>query len=414
MELKKHVAVIHSNNKLSLLQRKIANALLFNAYRELLDKDEHSIHIAVLCKAIGYGSNDYKTIKKALVNLLATVLEWNLVDGARIDQKGEIWNASSIISDASINGPICTYSYSNKMRQLLYHPDLYGRIDLYVQSKFKSTYGLALYETCCRFQNLDHSPWIDINTFRRLMGVEDDKYKVFRDFKSRVLDKALEEVNQYSPLRVEAHLRRVNQKVIDISFTIRSETVITVPRLPEHSDIPDILKTRFGFSKRQIELTLEQYEPAYIAQKIAMIEASKSYRAGRIQNLAKYLLKALQDDYQPPKASKELEQLPANNMVDFSDHARKQKVELEHEYSRFLQKEVMKLVDQLPPEQLQTLVKKFEAYMKRAVRGIYTEIYRRDGLANPLIKDQLYAFIRKEQLPILAKVKTFEEWVRVV
>ena len=38
LELKKHVAVIHSSNKLTLLQRKIANALLFNAYEELLTR----------------------------------------------------------------------------------------------------------------------------------------------------------------------------------------------------------------------------------------------------------------------------------------------------------------------------------------------------------------------------------------
>ena len=34
LELKKHVAVIHSNSKISLLQRKISNALLFHAYDE--------------------------------------------------------------------------------------------------------------------------------------------------------------------------------------------------------------------------------------------------------------------------------------------------------------------------------------------------------------------------------------------
>lgn len=44
-ELKKHVAIIHSSNKISLLQRKISNALLFNAYDDLLTKDEHEIHV---------------------------------------------------------------------------------------------------------------------------------------------------------------------------------------------------------------------------------------------------------------------------------------------------------------------------------------------------------------------------------
>jgi hypothetical protein len=149
LELKKHVAAIHSSNKLSLVQRKIANALLFNAYDELLAKEEHQINVRTLCNLIGYDSNDYKTIKKALINLLSTVIEWNLVDGSRLDAEG-IWNASSIIADASIDGAVCTYSYSNKMKKLLYSPELYGRLNMVVQAKFQSTYGLALYENCIK------------------------------------------------------------------------------------------------------------------------------------------------------------------------------------------------------------------------------------------------------------------------
>ena len=44
-ELKKHAATIHCSNTLSLLQRKISNALLYHAYKELLLKEEHEITI---------------------------------------------------------------------------------------------------------------------------------------------------------------------------------------------------------------------------------------------------------------------------------------------------------------------------------------------------------------------------------
>ena len=90
LELKKHVATIHSSNTLSLLQRKIANALLYNAYNDLFIKEEYQIHIGSLCKLIGYDSNDHKLIKKALVNLLSTVIEWNLVDGNKVDTEENI------------------------------------------------------------------------------------------------------------------------------------------------------------------------------------------------------------------------------------------------------------------------------------------------------------------------------------
>ena len=74
IELKKHVSTIHCANALSLLQRKIANALLFHAYEDLLIHEEYRISIRELCELIGYDSHDYKSIKKALVDLLSTVI----------------------------------------------------------------------------------------------------------------------------------------------------------------------------------------------------------------------------------------------------------------------------------------------------------------------------------------------------
>mgnify|MGYP001954336267 CR=1 FL=1 len=52
--LKKHVAAIHCSNTLSLLQRKISNALLFNAYDKLLDQEEHEITKKLLLEVAGY------------------------------------------------------------------------------------------------------------------------------------------------------------------------------------------------------------------------------------------------------------------------------------------------------------------------------------------------------------------------
>ena len=83
LELKKHVGLIHSVNKLSLLERKIANALLFNAYEMLLTKTEHQIHISDLANLIGYDSNDHKVLKKSLMSLISTVMEWNILDKDR-------------------------------------------------------------------------------------------------------------------------------------------------------------------------------------------------------------------------------------------------------------------------------------------------------------------------------------------
>ncbi|RDI36955.1 replication initiation protein [Aquicella lusitana] len=405
LELKKHVAVIHSSNKLTLLQRKIANALLFNAYKELQEKDEHTIHIAKLCEIIGYDSNDHKTIKKSLINLISTVLEWNLIDGERLDSEG-VWNASSIIAGASIDGAICTYSYSSQMRRLLYRPNIYGRLDMMVQAKFQSTYGLALYENCNRFQDIGQTPWFTLAKFRKLMGVEEGKYKIFRDFKTRVLDKAVEEVNKYSTLNISPQMRKQNRQVVSIQFLIKKPklSVISISNEPTQNNIAEILKEKFGLSARQITQVLTDHAELYIKEKIDLVISSPSFKNGKVKNLANYLLSALRDDYQTSKTSA-VSVVPTVNDINSDNRS---SVELQTKFGRFQESELFKLFVGLSERKKNSLLNKFEKFLV----GVYEQVYAREGFKNVLIQEQLCHFLKKINHELVDKLPSYEEWLK--
>ena len=408
LELKKHVATIHSTNKLSLLQRKISNALLFNAYDDLLEKDEHQVHIGELCRVIGYNSNDHKIIKKALVELLSTVLEWNLVDGERVNgnEKG-IWNASSIIADASIDGPICTYSYSNKMKKLLHHPELYGRLNMAVQAKFQSSYGLALYENCIRYQDIGQTPWFEILQFRKLMGIEEGKYKIFRDFKTRVLDKAVEEVNKYSPITIDPQLRKQSRQVIAIQFLIKkSKRLALVEGASVSTDtmgLSGILKESFGLSKKQIHEVLATYEEGYIREKIALIESSPSFQAGKVKNLARLLLCALKDDYQATKSSSDRVggDVRRKKQVDLDLKEQKRLIdEREKEYSAYRTQIIDHAIENLAVAERQRFMERFFQYSAESIKTVLKlqrGKYTKDTVLNsPHIRASLRQFAEQE------------------
>ncbi len=406
MELKKHVAVIHSSNKLSLLQRKIANALLFNAYPNLQYKDEHVIHIRTLCELIGYDSNDHKTIKKSLVDLLSTVLQWNLVDGDKLDKEG-VWNASSIIADAGIDGAICTYSYSNKMRNLLYRPNLYGRLDMHVLAQFKSGYGLALYENCNRFQDIGQTPWFELETFRQLMGVEVGKYKQFKDFKTRVLDKAIQEVNQFSTLEITPQLKRQNRQVRSIQFLIRKGKSLTASPVGDAApNLMERLKTDYSLSERQAANVISNYDEAYILEKIHLIEASPSFTNGKIKNVARYLLKALSDDFKPakpaaPKRAKKvvepLKKVTKSSALKPEEHS---------DFTRFQNKWLVQSFEASTAANQKTILKDFE----KMLSGVYRNLFLREGLSNILIKDKLCEYLRLKNHGLLADMPTVQAW----
>jgi hypothetical protein len=396
LELKKHVAAIHSANKISLVQRKIANALLFNAYHELLECSEHRISIKELCALTGYHSHDYQAIKQALISLLSTVVEWNLVDKDRVDEAG-VWNASSIIADASITGSVCTYSYSGKMKQLLYNPLVYGRLNMQTQAKFKSSYGLALYENCIRYQNIEITPWFLVELFRKLMGVPEDKYGIFRDLKRRVIDKAVLEVNTHATFSITPQYQKQGRQVLAIRFKIKhaedqpqlSDVVIKPPSALTHR-----LTQEFGLTMPQIEALCAKYDEAYILEKIGDIVASPSYREGKIVNLAKYLEGALKGAYK--KLAVE-----GGGLLAAKSESANPPIALQHKlaFRKYQEDYILAYYQGLDDKARKKLLAEFEKLLEG---GLYLAIYHRDGLQNVLICDQFFVFIKVSH----------EEWLR--
>lgn len=375
-ELKKHVATIHSNNKLSLIQRKIANALLFNAYPYLNELNEYQISIKELCVLTGYDSHDYKTIKKALIALLSTVIEWNLVDGSKMEGS-EVWNASTMIADARIDGSVCTYSYSNRMRELLFNPMIYGRLNMLVQAKFKSSYGLALYENCVRYQNIKNTPWFKLDLFRKLMGIECDKYPIFRDLKRRVIDIAVREVNELSNITIETEYEKQFRNVVALRFLIESNQEKQIKNLEIHSSssITEKLRNDFGCRPEEIIKLMKLYNETYILEKIAAIKKTPNFKEGKILDLSKYLKRVLKNNETNAITAKisnkdNKSEQNVTNTIDISSH-----------YESLDEKEKKKLIQA------------FEGYIQGT---LYSSIFKRDGLNNILIQDQFKLFLKRE------------------
>ena len=96
--VKKNVAAIHVSGKLTLLQRKLSNVLLLNAYDTLITAQRHAIDARTLCLMVGYNSNDFETLKQSLRGLAETVAEWDMLDEAGRQE----WGVSSLLSYAKL------------------------------------------------------------------------------------------------------------------------------------------------------------------------------------------------------------------------------------------------------------------------------------------------------------------------
>jgi len=113
------------------------------------------------------------------------------------------------------------------MRELLYRPEVYGRIDIALQEKFKSSYGLSLYENRIRYQNVKSTLGIHLDALRKFMGVEEGMYGIFRNFKRRVLDSAIEDVNRLSTIFVALDLSKIRRAVDSVRFLILPNNIVS-------------------------------------------------------------------------------------------------------------------------------------------------------------------------------------------
>ena len=404
IELKKHVNAIHCSNNLTLVQRKLFNALLFNAYPNLPHKQTFEIKGKDLYKLIGYNSKDTGKLKDALLGLITIAIEWNVIDCSSGQEKK--WKASSILASAELSNGICSYEYSQVMRDFLYQPEIYGKINIELVSQFKSGYGLALYENCIRYKGLTQTPWFPIDVFRKLMGVYDDKYQAFKDFKKRVLDVGVTEVNSISPIKVIPEIERVNQKVVKIRFILAKSIDYISMVLAENiidDELNRILIDTFGFSDGMVDEVFSKYEQNYIREKIEIIIQSENFLGGKIRGLAGYLTEALKKDYKPSRSSRIL----VDERRKIKEQKENDKIQREKDasekYKAYITKKINGYMASLTSEQHQELMDEFDEYMKFQ-NSTALNFYRKYGLDHPAVKASFNNYIKemkKENIGLL-------------
>jgi hypothetical protein len=302
--LKKHVAAIHIGAKLSLLQRKLVNALLYNAYDQLLTAKEHKISASVLCEMIGFDSHNSAYLKGALKGLMETVVEFDVLE----DDGKTSWEAMVLLPYAKLKGGVCTYRYEQSLAEKLYHPDVYSKINLSVLREMKSAHALVLYENCYRYVDIAHTPWWDVDVFRKLMSVDQMiSYKQFKLLNRAVIQPAMKEVNELSNIQLELETKRKGRTVTGLRFIIRPNPQLSLIGMDTEDDITQMPAYKAlmaeGVSKTLARAWVIEHDEAYIFEKLDL--ASNEAVRGKIKSSkAGFLRAAVEQDFHNENAQK--------------------------------------------------------------------------------------------------------------
>ena len=83
-----------------------------------------------------------------------------------IRTRGTKWGATALLAQASIERGMFTYAYSPELRRRLHNPAMYARLISTCKQRFKSKYGLALWELCADYLGSGREYGRNAATFR--------------------------------------------------------------------------------------------------------------------------------------------------------------------------------------------------------------------------------------------------------
>ena len=313
-EVIKASPAIQIQNRITHLQRRAWNVLLANAYHELADKDIHRVSMVELAAKLGFDSKNDEYLKGMIKSLVDCTVEWNILG----KNNKQVWGAASLLGSAEIENGVCTYSFAAHLRHKLHNPFMYTRLNLRLQNQFKSQYALILWEVCFDYFNVERSrgetPFIPIQTFRELMGVESSEYPLFGELNRNVIKPAIKEINALTDYYIEVEQKRFGRKIAELKFGIVKVKKLPVQEsvLPDVEDLPFVAMelvqanvdraVALEIATAEWEFVLPEKLPtpgdyadflAYVSEKIEM-----SLYASNVNNTGGYVVDAIRNNYQ--------------------------------------------------------------------------------------------------------------------
>ena len=319
-EVIKASPAIQIQNRITHLQRRAWNVLLANAYNELPDKDIHTVSVAELATKLGFDSHNHDHLKVTLKSLVDCTVEWNILG----KNNKEVWGAASLLAEVNIEDGLCFYQFSHTLRMKLHNPFMYTKLNLRLQNRFKSQYALILWEVCFDYFDVHwgrgETPFIPIEKFRGLIGVESDEYRTFKALNQKIIKPAIIEINALTDYFVEVEQKRFARKVTELKFRIARVKKFPVQEsvLPDVEDLPPVAMelvqadvdraVSLEIATAEWEFILPEKLPtpgdytdflAYVSEKIEM-----AMYASNVNNTGGYVVEAIRNNYQNDEVRK--------------------------------------------------------------------------------------------------------------
>ena len=226
----------------------------------------------------------YKAMKKAVLGLHQAEFRWSEMTPKGVKHTHSRF--TDTITYCEGEGCIELIFGSQVIPQIIDLKKLFTSYEI-EQTRNLNRYGLRLYELLIRWRATGKAK-ISLNDLRNALGVLDDEYQTMSNFKNRVLDVAVSEINENTDITTSYEQHKQGRKIIGFTFTIKQKSTAQQTKQTANIDLNN----------------LTDQEHDIIAQKNAYADSIGATAEHR-QNLIKQALKQHQDAIQAEQEAKQ-------------------------------------------------------------------------------------------------------------
>jgi plasmid replication initiation protein len=360
--IRKSNELIEARYRLSVWEQRLILTLLMQVSAKDEDFKRYKIGISELAKLWNLGNNYtacYEDVQKAAESLVTKAIQ--ISDDPSIS-KVVSWLAYVEYKHGS--GEVEMEFHSELKPYLLQLKKHFTQYQISHTISFRNQYTIRVYELLKMeaFKAVEgtFSRHFSYAELRELLALEDKEYQMISDFKKRIIDPSVNEINLHTDLAIESvTYGKTGRKITDMTFVVRmlAESKTAAPVLPkggkDHPVVSELIA--LGFSEETAKKYKKRYGVTRIKRNLDYVVAKQ--KEMKIKDVAAYLNQAIQEDLAEASVQSEAEKAKTRAEIDVACIAREQSLLLAH-VQRLSEATGTPLEKLLSPEEIKLIKKK--------------------------------------------------------
>lgn len=200
------LAIIEAREQKQLIDARGVLQIRAKSYQEQFKVEKHTSYDALKSATSGLfdAHFEYEDIHEKTGKLARHVLRW-VQKISYIDAAGMV---ELQFTDAVI--PLITRL-----------SEQYTEYELKQVSELQSEYSIRLYELMMQWKAIGKTNRISVDDLRRKLGVEPEQYKKMNNFKARVLDHAVNQINEHTDIQAEYDQHKDGRTIAGFTFKFK-------------------------------------------------------------------------------------------------------------------------------------------------------------------------------------------------